>query len=384
MLAPTTLDLSGERFAATYAFAGPEHDVRARAEAVCVEQTIEFPRDLVPDDDIRDAIIGRIEDMRRIDAGTSHVRISYAVETAGGELPQLLNVLFGNSSLQQHVRLVDVDLPPEMQQGLRGPRFGLGGLRELLDAPDRPLLATALKPMGLPPARLADMAEQLTLGGIDVVKDDHGLANQPFAAYETRVRACAAAVRRGSSRTGHPTLYLPSLNGPYRDLERRLEVAVDAGATGLLALPGLTGFDHLRDLATREDVRLPVMAHPAFLGGFVSSPTGGIDHGVLFGTLTRLAGADMSVFPSYGGRFAFSKDACGRIAASCRAQLGSVRSTVPTPGGGLRVDRVAGAIHFFGPDVMLLVGGDLHRDEDLTGMVSAFRAAAEAAAPTAR
>ena len=38
------------------------------------------------------------------------------------------------------------------------------------------------------------MAYDFAKGGIDLIKDDHGLANQNYAPYEERVRACCAAV----------------------------------------------------------------------------------------------------------------------------------------------------------------------------------------------
>ncbi len=58
------------------------------------------------------------------------------------------------------------------------------------------------------------------------------------------------------------------------------------------------------------------MGHPAFLGSYSASPTSGIAHGKLYGTLMRLAGADLSVYPNYGGRFSFSRDECREVAAS--------------------------------------------------------------------
>lgn len=374
MLTSTTgLPISGQRFVATYTFTGPHTGAAARAEAACVEQTIEFPADLVPDDDIRRHVIGQVDELDPVGPDTTRVRISYAVETAGGELPQLLNVLFGNTSLQRKVRLDDVELPEALLTELGGARYGVDGLRKLLHAPDRPLLATALKPMGLPPERLAAMAGELALGGIDLIKDDHGLANQPFACFEERVRACAQAVRDAAERTGHPTIYLPSLNGPIHELEHRLQVALDAGATGLLVLAGLTGFDHMRELATRDGIALPIMGHPAFLGGFVSCDSGGIAPELLFGKLMRLAGADTSIFPNHGGRFGFSRDACLAIAQGCAAHLGHIPAAFPTPGGGMRLDRVEQAIDDYGTDVMLLIGGDLHRGDDLAESVARFR-----------
>jgi ribulose-bisphosphate carboxylase large chain len=373
MIDPTVLEVSGERIRATYEFHGDPADAEARVNALRVEQTIEFPADLVPDDDIQREIIGRVESS---DAGGDVVRavVSYAVETTGYELPQLMNVLWGNSALLPGIRLVDFELPASLLDRFPGPRFGIDGLRTLFDAPVRPLLATALKPMGLPAERLATEAFELALGGIDLIKDDHSLANQPFAPFVERVERCAAAVAKANEQTGFNSVYMPSVNAPYDQIEARVSVAVDAGAGALLVLPGLTGLDHMRNLATRAG--LPIMGHPAFLGSYSVSPTSGIAHGKLYGTLMRLAGADLSIFPNYGGRFSFSRAECRDVARSLTEPLGALRQALPSPGGGMTLARVGELVEFYGNDVALLIGGDLHRGESLVETAAAFRDAA--------
>jgi ribulose-bisphosphate carboxylase large chain len=177
--APTRLQLSGERIDAHYVLTCDASDVAARARAICVEQTVEFPEALISRDDIRRQIIGEVAEITSADHGHFAVHIRYPVEAAGAELTQLINLLFGNVSLEPGVRLVSVELPPVLAGRWRGPRLGIRGLRRLLGIDDRPLLCTALKPMGLSPVELADLAYRLALGGIHLIKDDHGLADQP-------------------------------------------------------------------------------------------------------------------------------------------------------------------------------------------------------------
>lgn len=377
MIEPTDVIVSGERIRAIYELTGPVGEARGRVEAICVEQTIEFPADLIADDGIRNEVIGRIETLDEVEFDRVRAEVSYAVETTGGELPQLLNVLFGNTSLLRDVRLVGITIPESLAEGLGGPRFGTMGLREIFEASERPLLSTALKPMGLSPERLAKQTFELAVGGIDMIKDDHSLADQPFAEFEARVKACSDAVERANEETGGRSIYMPSINAPHRLLEERVQVALGSGAGGLLILPGLTGFDHMRDLAVREDIGVPIMGHPAFLGGFQSSPTGGIAHDVLYGTLMRFAGADLSIFPNYGGRFSFSEDECKSIADACRAPGGGIRPILPAPGGGMTMDRIGEIVEFYGNDVALLIGGDLHRGSSLRDSARAFREAVQ-------
>lgn len=371
--------LSGERFSVVYRIAASGPEALARARDICIEQTIEFPLALVPPGPIRDGIVGRVEELNEGD-GTALATISYAVESAGVELTQFLNVVFGNTSLQPGVRVEGLDLPDALQVAFGGPRFGVAGLRALLGVPRRPLLCTALKPMGLGVAELAEVAYRFALGGIDLIKDDHGLADQPFAPFAERAERCAEAVRRANAETGLSCLYVPNVGAPADRLMRRARQARALGAGGLLVAPGLMGWDGMRALAADPAIGLPILCHPALLGGFIAAPDGGIAHGVLFGQLARLAGADATIYPNWGGRFAFSRAACLDIAQACRAP-GPLPPIVPAPGGGMDLGRVPEMLAAYGNDVVLLIGGALHQQgPDLVGNCRRFRALAEAAA----
>lgn len=351
-----------------YAVSG---DVPAVAEAIRVEQTIEFPADLAADW-IQQEVVGRVEEQT-----ADQVVISFASGVYAGGLGQFLNVLWGNVSLFEGVRVVEVKLPTPEHLGLRGPRFGGVGLRGLLGIASRPLLATALKPMGSSPDELAAIAGVLAETGIDLIKDDHSLGDQPWATWRERVARCAEAVRAANDRAGTAARYLPSLNVPAHEVFVRAHEAKELGAGGLLVLPGITGFDTMRALADDDALDLPIMSHPSMLGSHVVNPGQGLDHGILLGLVNRLAGADASVFPNYGGRFGFSVEQCAEIRDECAAPRGGIATTLPTPGGGMTLERVPEILELFGREVVLLIGGALHRG-DLRANASALREAVEA------
>jgi len=346
---------------------------KARARALAVEQTVEFPEDLISDPGILDNVIGRPEFVAPAGPGAWEVLVSHSAEVAGRCLPQLLNLVFGNASLQPGVRVQRLELPDAVSARFRGPRFGVEGLRFILHAPARPVLATAVKPMGLSPSELSDLAYRFALGGVDLIKDDHGLADQTFCGFESRVRACAAAVARANKQTGGGSRYIANMVGPADQLRQRARFAKKAGAGGLLVAPGLVGWDAMRAMAEDDSVGLPILFHPALLGGFTVSPDSGIAHEVLYGTLARLAGADVVAFPNHGGRFRFSPEDCRGITRGCAAHLGDLRTTLPAPAGGMSLDRVNEMRAFYGDDLALLIGGDLHRHGDLVETCRRFR-----------
>ncbi len=383
----TTLDkhqpllLSGDRFRVVYHLTGSPAHARSVAEEICVEQTIEFPADLITRSDIRDQIFGQVEALQPLDEHRCEVTISYAVETASGELPQLLNVLFGNISLKPGIRLWRLELGDELLSSFRGPRFGRAGWRRLLGIAHRPLLCTALKPMGLSPSELAELAYQFALGGIDLIKDDHGLANQSFCPFTERVKRCGEAIARASKQTGRPCSYLPNITAPAHMLFERAQLAKEYGAGGFLVSPGLTGLDSMRQLADDDALALPIMSHPALQGSFIVSRDAGVSHQVAFGQLARLAGADATIFPNYGGRFAFSDHDCRQLVAGAEGPMGSLHPIFPVPAGGMSVERVPEMLDYYGREVILLIGGDLHRGgSDLVASCRRFRQSVENAA----
>jgi ribulose-bisphosphate carboxylase large chain len=211
---------------------------------------------------------------------------------------------------------------------------------------------------------MALLAGQFALGGADLIKDDHGLSNQVFAPFEERVKRCAAAVAEANVKTGGKTLYVPNITAPVGRIMENALRARELGAGGFLISPGLTGLDAIREVSA-SNVGLPVFAHPTFLGSYAVNPQG-ISCGVLFGTLMRMAGADATIFPNYGGRFPLSREECLGIAAACREDLGSGspggnpwKPIFPCPAGGMELEKIGGMIESYGKDLLILIGGGL-------------------------
>jgi ribulose-bisphosphate carboxylase large chain len=346
------------RFFAVYRLAGTKAEAVARARDICFEQTVELPADAALSPFVRDRILGRVESIEKRPGGYE-ATIGYAVAAAAGELTQLLNVLFGNISLKPGIRLERIVLPPALLRAFPGPRFGTAGLRRHLGVSRRPLLCAALKPMGLGPEEFADLAYQCALGGIDIIKDDHGLTNQPSAPFEARVRHCVRAVARANRKTGLRSVYAPNVTAPHAELLDRARFARRAGAGALLLAPGLVGLDGMRALADDPRVGLPLLSHPALQGSFVLHQESGISHAALFGQLVRLAGGDASIYPNYGGRFSFTQAECRSIVEGCRVPMGRLRPILPCPGGGMTLARVPELREFYGNDVIFLIGGGL-------------------------
>ena len=337
---------------ATYRFRLPAAEVPAAAQALALEQSVEVPPQVVRDRFIAENIVGRVAHIRACDDGTHTIVVRLATATTGYDVAQTLNMLFGNSSLHEHVELVDVEFPDDLIARFPGPRYGIEGVRAETGAYGRPLTCAALKPQGLSTERLAALCETFARAGVDVIKDDHGIADQEYSPFAQRVEACQRAIERAAAATGRRAVYAPSLVGSPRTLATQARVAREAGARMVLMIPALLGLPAFAE-AVRETIDVPVLAHPGYAGTTRIAPP------LVFGKLYRWLGADAVIYPNFGSRFAYSEATCRAIAERARAPWSHLRPVLPVPGGGLAVERVPQLLRFYGDDVMLLIGGSL-------------------------
>ena len=322
--------------------------IEARAKTIAVEQSVEMPVEAIDEDTIKSDIVGRVVDIGDVGNGIFSVRIALATETVGCDAGQLINMLFGNTSIHEDVVLQDAEIPDELAATFGGPRHGIDGLRERVGVGSRALTCSALKPQGLSPARLGALAHRLAQGGIDYIKDDHGLADQSFSPFEARVEAIATALRGLGSHTN----YVPSLSGDLDVMRGQVVYARSAGIDTVMVAPMIMGFSNLNRLV-RENSDIAFLAHPAMAGATRIAPP------LLLGKLFRLLGADAIVYPNHGGRFGYSPGTCRLIAAEALGILNGLKPALPVPAGGMTTERVDEMLDFYGADIMLLIGGAL-------------------------
>lgn len=366
-------EISGIRFIVTYSFFGDEQEAHASAESTCVEQTIEFPPELLPDNSYWEAFRGRIECFEKLEEQRYMAKISYAIETTSPDIVQILNVIYGNIAQIRKIRVEDVEFPPEMLAYFKGPRFGLEGIRELCGVPDRSMICATLKPMGLTVDGYAGMAYEFALGGSDIIKDDHGITDQSFARFEQRVEKCAQAVLKANAETGENCLYAANVSAPVDQIEDRALYAKSVGATALLVLPGLVGWDAIRFLRENDELSLPILVHGSLSGIYFSSFQAGFSAPVAFSIIPRLVGADVYIMPNYIGRLYSTKQECLNAAAVAKREMGHIKPIFPGTGGGTTLQTIPELMEFYGKDIFYIMGGGLHRGNSLVESCRSFR-----------
>jgi len=332
-----------------------------KIEGMCLEQTAELPRGVL-NTEVKEKVVGKAVESQKLDDHRHQVIISWPLADVGGDISQFLNILYGNISLQPGIRIISAEWSKLNKVVFRGPRQGITGIREKYNIPKRPLSATALKPLGSSSAKLADLCYQFALGGIDIIKDDHGLANQEFAPFDERVEACVSAINRAAE-NGHKSYYYPNITAFASESVDRYKKAAEFGADGVLICPHITGLETMHRLA-RSKIDLPIIAHPAFSGGLTTHKTQGLSPDFLYGQLWRALGADFVIYPNKDGRFTFSQNECEAINEAARREPSAFKTSFPMPAGGIKMENVDHWISTYGEDIAFLIGSSLYKHAD--------------------
>lgn len=331
------------------------------------------------------------------------ISIAYPDLNFSRDIPALLVTVFGKLSMDGKIRLIDLRFSESFLSAFPGPKFGITGVRQLLDVHDRPLLMSIFKSViGHDLSGLKEQFYGQALGGVDLIKDDEILFENPLTPIERRVEVCMAAAKEAQRETGQQLLYAVNLTGPTSQLAAQAKKAIGAGANALLFNVLAYGFDSLHELSSDPDIQVPIAAHPALAGALYPSPHYGIAASVLLGKLMRLAGADLVLFPSPYGSVVMPREenlairdvllteqleqdyVYRRTSADAKAspsvQPVNLRTSLPVPSAGIHPGLVPLILRDFGSEVVVNAGGGIHGHPMGTAAGGrAFRQAIEAA-----
>ena len=338
-----------------------DEQIDEKIEGMCIEQTTELPRGVV-NSDIEEKVVGKPLSAEQIAPQKHEVVISWPIANLGHDISQFLNILYGNISLQSGIRIISADWKM-LSSIFEGPAAGIKEIRKQYDIPNRPLSATALKPLGSSSEELAERAYLFSKGGIDVIKDDHGLADQEYAPFEERLKTCVKAVDRAKNETGIQSYYFPNITSFAPETVKRYKQAAEQGADGVLLCPHIAGLETMHRLA-RLDIALPIIAHPAFSGSLTTNDNQGLSPAFLYGQLWRALGADFVIYPNKGGRFSFTSEQCRGINDAVAGNHSPFKKAFPMPGGGIKLENMSQWVNDYGKDITFLIGGSLYEHPD--------------------
>ncbi len=286
-----------------------------------------------------------------------YLTIGFPPDNTEGDIPSLLTMIFGKISMDGLIRLDSIQFPESYLEN-KGPRHGITGIRQKVSEPDKPLTMAIFKPcLGLSPKELGAMFYELASGGAHLVKDDEILPDLPLCPAEARLEACLEAAERAKEQTGRTTLYAMNLTGQPSKIVAKARRLSKLGAPCFLFNVLSYGYGLLEELT---DVGVPIIAHPALAGALGGSPDTGIRYSVLLGTLMRLGGADIVLFPSSYGAISLPVQETMAIKEALTWTMGQLPKSFPGPSAGIRPGLVPKILQDYGTDVIVNAGGGVH------------------------
>ena len=223
----------------------------------------------------------------------AQVTLSFPFANIGASLTTLWSTVAGNLfelNPFSGLKLLDVEIPPEITSAYPLPAFGVEGTRRLAGVTDRPLFGTIIKPsVGLTPEQTADLVQTLCDAGLDFVKDDELQTNAPHSPLAARVAAVMRVVNAHADRTGKQVMVAFNVTGDLDEMRRGHDIVLAHGGTcimvNMLAV-GLVGVTELR-----RHSQLPIHGHRAGWGMFARHPLLGIEYPA-YQKFMRVAGVD--------------------------------------------------------------------------------------------
>lgn len=289
------------------------------------------------------------------------LQFAYPIHNIGPQIPLMLTTVHGNVASAGRMKLLDLHFPRTYTSQFKGPKFGIEGVRKLLDVPSRPLLHAMIKPsIGLTPEESAKAFYEAALGGVDAVKDDELVVSHPWSNFLDRVKQHEAAAKVAYEKTGHKTLYFVNITDRPDRLVDNAHRAIEAGASALMVNYIVVGVSALSMLADDPSINVPILAHLDFSGAMYGSPWQGLSSHLILGKLPRLAGADIVVYPCPYGKFPFLQSKYLRIARALTAEMYDIKRVWPMPGGGVHPGMVPLLVGDLGYDFMVGAGGPVH------------------------
>jgi ribulose-bisphosphate carboxylase large chain len=147
------------------------------------------------------------------------------------------------------IKLLDLWFPDSFLQNFQGPKFGIDGLRDILEIYDRPIFIGVIKPnIGLSPEPFAELAYQAWLGGLDIAKDDEMLGDVEWSRLSERAEKLGRARRECERITGQKKIYLANITDEVDRLIELHDIAVARGANALMVNGMTTGLSAVRML----------------------------------------------------------------------------------------------------------------------------------------
>ena len=293
----------------------------------------------------------------------NNFRVAYSSELfEPNNMPNILSSIAGNVfglRALKNLRLMDIHLPTELVRSFKGPKYGITGIRKLLNVYGRPLVGTIIKPkLGLKTLDHAKVAYEAWAGGCDVVKDDENLSSQYFNPFNDRLMATLEMRDRAEDETGEKKVYMANVTAETQEMLKRAQFIKDHGGRYLMIDILTCGFSALQTLR-EHDFGLVIHAHRAGHAAFTKNPKHGVSMKVI-AKVARIIGVDQLHVGTVVGKMSETREDVSENCKAITSEIDGVKKVMPVASGGLYPGLVPALMNFFGNDFVIQAGGGIH------------------------
>jgi ribulose-bisphosphate carboxylase large chain len=312
----------------------------------------------------------------------NNISVAYPIELfEPGNMPNILSSVAGNVfglRALRNLRLNNIRLPRELVRSFRGPKYGITGIRGLLNVQDRPLVGTIIKPkLGLKTVDHAKVAYDAWAGGCDIVKDDENLSSQSFNPFDDRIVATLEMRDRAEDETGEKKVYMANITSETEEMLKRAQFVKDHGGKYIMIDILTCGFSALQTVR-EQDFGLVIHAHRAGHAAFTKNPKHGISMRVIAKN-ARIIGVDQLHVGTVVGKMSETRQEVSENCEALKTELYGLKKVLPVASGGLHPGLVPALMRFFGKDFVIQAGGGIHgHTEGTVSGAEAMRQAVDA------
>ncbi len=300
--------------------------------------------------------------------------IAYPWENFGKNIAMLISTIAGeiyDLAELTAIKVIDIKFPDEYLKLFKGPKFGISGSRDIVKAYNRPLFGAITKPcVGLSAKQIAKIAYEVSIAGIDFIKDDELLADASYNTVAERSKEVEKSLKKVYEKTGKVTMYAYNLTDSPDKVLKLHDIAVKNGAKAIMFNVLTGGFNTLNMLS--EHALVPIHCHRDFAVATFRSPYIGITSYV-FTKLTRLAGGDQIQCGGISGYLYEDDEEVLKSFSACGEKMGHIKESLPVSSGGMWAGTLPVNIRKTGHnDFMFLCGGGIfgHPDGGYGGVKS--------------
>ncbi len=293
----------------------------------------------------------------------NNIRVAYPVDLfEPGNMPNVLSSIAGNVfglDALKKIRLNNVNFPSRLINSFEGPKYGISGVRQLLDIRERPLVGTIIKPkLGLRTEDHAQIAYEAWVGGCDIVKDDENLGSQAFNRFEGRVLKTLESRDRAEDQTGEKKAYMANVTSETNQMIERAQFIREHGGRYAMIDILTCGFASLQTLRS-QNLNLVIHAHRAGHAAFTKDLHHGISMRVI-AKVSRIVGVDQLHVGTAVGKMSESRKEVSDNCTALKAEMVGFKPVFPVASGGLHPRLVPALAKIFGKDLIIQAGGGIH------------------------